>query len=599
MMRFKYLSILFGAAFMTACTDSGEFDRNEDSNGVSPTVVNSGNNMGSVGGGGQDGIAGIPDVPAADSPSQDPQTPTDTNPENSNTGTNDSENTAPPTEESGDDTDSDAENELISPVQGDGTSQFLVPGDCSQMFDTQGTSYCISAAAGNRLFAISPSGILAWSSRLSEQGQSGDSTLILGEHLFVLRRATGSGNNRVLTAFDSEGYTLYEAVLSGDLLTLEAGIFDAPHLFLHTRNSNGDSRVTQIDGASGRQSAILDFPGQSVEAIDLETSGDTRFLAARINGVTQYFDAETLEAVNRVFMVDPTNYQTVLPELMNKLRMDYLGDYLTLLRQTNQMVGLANQDSEVTCTDAGNVEILSANSYVSESQFTRAYRFADCEMNGTTVNGTLIHSLLELDTASGTSGTESFSFDSVSITLPSTPTVAADDSEVETITESKTLSGQISSVYVLASNDVSAEMTFEIERYRDQNSAGNSVTISAANYTRMISTDDPAVGPDGFKLTESGSMNYVNADEVTTTVELQEPLTYLRSNPFRANASLDDAPIRGLISVDASDGSAMIVDANRAGVNMQNYFLTQRGTTVTVDDIWTVPAVSTQLRIVE
>jgi len=205
----------------------------------------------------------------------------------------------------------------------------ILPGDCEIVATDANLQFCLSPSAGNRVFALDADDNLRWTTTLSEQNDRDSALLVPGNDLFVLRPQ--NDNNVVLTALDSVGDVEYEAVLTGDMNVLVEGFFEAPNLFLHSKNSIGDSSVLQIDGSTGRQNLVRSFPGETIESIGIEDLDGTRFLTVISGGVTSYLTMDTLEPFTRIFTLDPTNFQQAFPAQMATLRGSYMADFFSVL----------------------------------------------------------------------------------------------------------------------------------------------------------------------------------------------------------------------------------------------------------------------------
>lgn len=468
-------------------------------------------------------------------------------------------------------------------------NQVILPSDCNIVSGNNGTSYCISASTGNRLFALNSDDTLRWTTILSETNSSAEPVIVPGDELFLLR--PDSSGSSTLTSLDGSGGVRYEALLTGDFNTIVDGLFEQPYLFLHVKNSAGNSSILQIDAATGRQNRVRDFAGHNLSDFALEEFDGNRVLATTLNGVTNYLTLDELNDFNRIFSLDPTNFGERFPPHMANLRGAYTGEFISLLRNAVNLVDVNSTETEVACSASGSINLMPENSYISEQQFTRAYEFTDCDMNGTIANGTLIHTLFEIDTIAGRNGSESLQMEELSLSKEN----PSDDGGV--FVEEKTLSATIRNVYVFNGEELSAERVHEINSYNHSFDSQNVLSVAGANYTRVIDTQGEDSPAGGFRLTETGSMRSIADRDGTIVVEITQPLVYLNSDSPEAAGTLDDAPLSGVIDLQAADSSTLSVDAGRAGVNQQNYTMTQRGTEITVDDIWLVAPVDTSLRI--
>jgi len=470
---------------------------------------------------------------------------------------------------------------------------FILPGDCSLADGDNGMQFCISEAAGSRLFAVDENGTLVFSATLSDQGSNTDPMVIGGEGAFVVRQSATTTNNLILTSFDKNGNELYEALLSGDLITLVDGIVETPNLFLHTKNSFGDSSILQIDSASGRQNSVLNFPGRTVGPLDIVSFDGITALALVLDGVTFFHDLNTLEPVTRIFTLDPTNFQQAFSQQMNTLRGDYLLDFEAVLNATIAMFDAASEETKMMCTDSGSVLLLPENSFVSESQFTRAFEYNDCEINGLVVNGSMQHSLFNIETLNGTNGSETWDLENMSL---SRELDVLDADGVPTI-ETKTVVGSVRNISVLNTDSLTSERILEVQNF-SQTFAGDVIfLVNNASYSRRMTNDSPNLPSGGFEVMEVGSVLIRNTNNIAIDIRTNQPFVYLNSGNLTEVEALNDPPIAGTINLLASDGSTLLIDASRGGVNLQNYLLTQRGTETTLDAIWTVAPVSTSISI--
>jgi len=244
----------------------------------------------------------------------------------------------------------------------------------------------------------------------------------------------------------------------------------------------------------------------------------------------------------------------------------------------------------VACPGAGSINLLPANSFVSNQQFTHAYEYTDCEINGLTVNGSLIHTYLELDTVSGSNGSETLSIENLVLSKPT----AEPSATGEETTEDKTLTAMVKNIFVFSGDDFKSERTIEVDGYTHTYADTSVLSIASSNYTRLIDTEQDGAPAGGYGLSETGAMRSVDAN-ATLNLVVSQPLTYLQSEA--PAESLSDAPLSGVLEINSSDRSTLTVDASRGGVNLQNYFLTQRGTEYTIDDTWPINPVDTTLRL--
>ena len=355
--KIKITFFLFCTLALSACGDSGEASLVDPS--VLPTVDEPGDFLGDNGAGGIVGDA--PENPVVDVPEDIiPADPTDldTDTTDLDSDTTDLELTpvddvvttddVPVVEDTTVDDGMLVEDSptFVPPVTG---GLFILPGDCALADGDNGMRFCISEAAGSRLFAVDENDSLVFSATLSDQGSNTDPIVIGGDGgAFVVRQSVATSNNRILTSFDENGNELYEALLSGDLITVVDGIVETPNLFLHTTNSFGDSSILQIDSASGRQNSVLNLPGVTVGDIDVESFDGITALSIVMGGVTVFHDLNTLEPITRIFTLDPTNFQQTFSAQMNTLRGDYLFDFEAILNATIAMFEVGAEETEMT-----------------------------------------------------------------------------------------------------------------------------------------------------------------------------------------------------------------------------------------------------------
>lgn len=612
-MNKKYLAIALCTLAVTACSDRGEVDEN--------VIVNEqvlGNNSTS------DGILGEMDTSDASTTLEDTVDGTDADTtaapdENSGSVTDDTDtitdpSTGPDGSVSADDTSTDTEagtEDTDSQTSGTGDdsvadtpiadipaedvpvvttgTQVILPSDCSVETGSDGRGYCISASTGNRLFALNADDTLRWTTILPDSNSDSAPVIVPGDELFLIR-SDGSGA-AALTSLDNGGNIRYEALLTGDFNTIVEGVFEQPNLFLHVKNSAGNSSILQIDAATGRQNRVRDFAGHNLTDFAVEEFNANRVLAVTLNGVVNYLTQDELIDFNRIFSLDPSNFGERFPTHVENLRGSYTGEFISLLRNAVNLVDVTSAETEVACSAGGSINLLPENSFISDQQFTRAYEFSDCDIEGTISNGTLIHSLFEIDTIAGRNGSESLQMDNLSLTKENT------SGEGAVFVEEKALSATIKNVYVFNGGELSAERVLEVNNYSHTFDDANVLSIAGASYTRVIDTQGEDSPADGFRLTESGSMRSVTDRDSTVVVEIIRPLVYLNSDSPVSVSTLDDAPLSGMVDLQAADSSTLSVDASRAGVNQQNYTLTQRGTEITIDDIWMVAPVNTGLSI--
>lgn len=612
-MNKKYLAIALCTLAVTACSDRGEVDENVI---VNEQVLGNNSTL--------DGILGEMDTSDASTTLEDTVDGTDADTtaapdENSGSVTDDTDtitdpSTGPDGSVSADDTSTDTEagtEDTDSQTSGTGDdsvadtpiadipaedvpvvttgTQVILPSDCSVETGSDGRGYCISASTGNRLFALNADDTLRWTTILPDSNSDSAPVIVPGDELFLIR-SDGSGA-AALTSLDNGGNIRYEALLTGDFNTIVEGVFEQPNLFLHVKNSAGNSSILQIDAATGRQNRVRDFAGHNLTDFAVEEFNANRVLAVTLNGVVNYLTQDELIDFNRIFSLDPSNFGERFPTHVENLRGSYTGEFISLLRNAVNLVDVTSAETEVACSAGGSINLLPENSFISDQQFTRAYEFSDCDIEGTISNGTLIHSLFEIDTIAGRNGSESLQMDNLSLTKENT------SGEGAVFVEEKALSATIKNVYVFNGGELSAERVLEVNNYSHTFDDANVLSIAGASYTRVIDTQGEDSPADGFRLTESGSMRSVTDRDSTVVVEIIRPLVYLNSDSPVSVSTLDDAPLSGMVDLQAADSSTLSVDASRAGVNQQNYTLTQRGTEITIDDIWMVAPVNTGLSI--
>lgn len=588
----KYVAIALCTLTISACSDRGEAERIDEIQGQ---VL--GDSNGTDGINGQVPVDGntvvddeTPVVPAETDGSDDspvvtpvvtPVTPDDS--------------TTPVTDDSvadgADGADNDSATGGTAPVQTSG-SLVLLPPDCSIVSGAEGRTYCISASADNRLFALNADGTLRWTTIVSDSGNNADPVIVPADELFLLR--SDNSGTVTLTSLDTSGNIRYEALLTGDFNTVVEGLFDQPFLFLHVRNAAGNSSILQLDAATGRQNRILNFTGNNVEGLAIEEFDGNRVLAITLDGVTNFLTVDELVTFNRVFSLDPTNFQETFPVHMANLRGQYVNQYVTLLRNAINLIDTNSIETEVACPGAGSINLLPQNSFVNDLQFTRAYEFADCDINGTIANGSLVQTLFELETVTGRNGSESLQMSNLSV---SREVAGAEAGQV--FVEERIINATMNNVYVFNGDNLSSERTLEVENYNHTFGDSNVISIAGASYIRQIDTQGEGVPGGGFRLTEGGTMQSVTNQDGSVDVNISQPLVYLNSDSPTASTSLDDAPLSGLIELNAEDSSTLTVDAGRAGASQQNYLFTQRGTEITIDDVWTVQPVTTTLSILD
>ncbi len=588
----KYAALAFCTLAVTACSDRGEAERPFEQGQDQILGQNSS----------ADGVIGqLPDDGVTD---EIVATVVDMDADIANEGENVTADDTPvlPTENLPTENDATAEPSTPDDLQDDAVvtdapvaspgGRVLLPPDCNVVIGDEGRSYCISESAGNRLFALNSDDTLRWTNILSDSGNMAEAVIIPGDELFVLRPDNNS--SVTLTSLDTTGNTSYEALLTGDFNTVVEGIFNQPFLFLHVRNSAGDSSLLQLDAATGRQNRILNFTGLNVDSIAIEELTDNSLLAVTLSGVTNYLTLDELATFNRVFSLDPTNFQDTLPVHVANLRGQYLNQYVSLLRNAINLVGTDSDETEIACPGAGSINLLPQNSFISDVQFTRAYEFADCDISGTVANGSIVHTFSQLDTLNVRNASESLQMNNLSVARD---TNGAEEGTV--FVEERIINATLNNVYVFNGDNLTSERTLAVENYNHTFGEANVISIANADYARQITTQGDGVPESGFRLTESGSMQSVTNTDGTVDIAIVQPLVYLNSDDPTASATLDDAPLAGILELTASDTSTLTVDASRAGANQQNYLLTQRGTEITIDDVWMVQPVDQTLSILD
>lgn len=591
----NYVAIALCTLAISACSDRGEAERaeiiqaqilgeNNDTDGINGQVQADGETVV------DDDTAVVPaenpveNSDSGDSPAVLPETPTTTPGDGSESASGGD------TTNSTSDDNSSGEGEVTETPVATSGGRVLLPPDCEIVDGDAGRSYCVSASAGNRLFALNADETLRWTTLLPAIGSNVAPVIVPGDELFLLRP---DNNGTVsLVSLDASGNTRYEALLTGDFNTIVAGLFDQPHLFLHVKNAAGNSSLLQLDAATGRQNRILNFTGNNLDSLSIEEFNGTRVLAVTLDGVTNYLTLDEMLTFNRVFALDPTNFQENFPVQMGNLRGQYLNQYVSLLRNAINLVDTDSLETEVACPGAGSINLLPQNSFVSQMQFTRAYEFVDCDINGTVANGSIVHTLFELETVGGRNVNESLQTDNLSV---SRETEGAEAGQI--FVEARTISATLNNVYIFSGDNLSSERTLDVESYNHTFGDASVIAIEDANYIRQITTQGEGVPGGGFRLTEAGSMQSVSDRDGTVDVQIAQPLVYLNSDAPTSSASLADAPLSGIVELVATDSSTLRVDAGRAGANQQNYLLTQRGTEITVDDIWMVQPIDTTLNI--
>ena len=604
-MNKKFLVLAFCSVAVTACGDRGEVDENTVANTDTGDQLLGDN--GSINGITNGMGANLPDTSVDDNIDTGDGLTTVTMSD-----ANDADGTAEPVSDDDDPADADAgdtDTQNTTDVATDEISpnapatdtpsedvpvvttgnRVILPADCEVVTSSNGRGYCISASTGNRLFALNPDETLRWTAILPEGNGGSAPVVVPGDEVFLVRPE--DNGSAALTSLDTSGNIRYEALLTGDFNTVVEGAFEDPSLFLHVKNAAGNSRILQIDAATGRQNRVRDFAGHNLTDFAVEEFDGNRVLAVTLDGVINYLTQDDLNDFTRIFSLDPTNFGERFPVHMANLRGDYTGEFVSLLRSAVGLVDTNSTETEVACSAGGSINLLPENSFISDQQFTRAYEFTDCDIDGTVANGTLIQTLFEIDTTTGRNGSESLQMDNLRLTKE----VTSDEGDV--FDEERTLNATIRNVYVFNGEDLSAERVLEVNNYSHTFDEANVLSVAAANHTRVIDTQGEDSPAGGFRLTETGLMRSVNDQDGTVVVEITQPLVYLNSDAPTSVSTLDDAPLSGIVELQAIDTSTLTVDAGRAGVNQQNYTLTQRGTEITIDDIWTVAPVNTGLSI--
>jgi len=597
-MKYKITLLLFSTLLLASCGDSGEstFDPS-----VLPTVDEPGDFLGNGGTGGIEGE--VPDSAGVDldelptdatdvdlmpvediaTPVEDVVTPVD--------GVTTIDDDAIVEDTDGGVVVEDTITTVPPAPMGTG-GLFLLPGDCILADGENGMQFCISEAAGSRLFAVDQNGSLIYSATLSEQGSNSDPLVIGGVNAFVVRQSVANPSTRVLTSFDESGNELYEALLSGDLVTIVDGIVEDPNLFLHTTNSFGDSTILQIDSATGRQDSVLNLPGATVENLAVESFDGITALSLVQDGVTVFYDIDTLEQITRIFALDPTTFQTAFSTNMQTMRADYLFDFETILNASVAMFDVAGEATEMLCPGGGSITLPVENSVVSSTQFTRSFQYDDCDINGVVVNGSMQNSLFNIQTLNGLNGSETWDLQNMNLSRE----LGTLDANGEPVLETKTVNASVSNIFVFTIDNLFSERSMVVDGF-SQTFAGEEIfSVTNASYSRTMTTDSPNVPTSGFQVSEVGSLVIMNG-EIETIMSIDVPLIYLDSGVLNEVSAITDPPISGTVMLEASDGSNLLVDASRGGVNLQNYFITQRGAESTLDAIWTVPTLSTTIGI--
>ena len=474
-----------------------------------------------------------------------------------------------------------------------------LPEDCGIITIPNGARFCISAGDDRRLFSLNESGDVNFSTTLPENLSFTSTRIFSGTNLYVLNPTTTDSNNWVVTAIDAGGNLQFTSSLGNNIAGIENGFSIAPFLILHAISPAGESRIIQIDETTGDTSNTLNLAGQSIDRVGSESFDGATFISIVSNGQTTYRDSERLEPYARGFTLSPDTLQSEFANLMNITRANYLAQFIDIFNQTNAFAGTTSARTTLPCAVGGTVEVLPESSFFFVNDITRAYSYVDCVLIDRTINGTIIYQSLTTPLGNNvTEISESLSFDSTSISRLLDNTEVAGTFSNELFEVTATLNNEIRVNDGDTIIEINRDVTTNVNRYSQSSANVELVTITDSTYQNK--TNQLLQATNGVaSARESGSMNLQTESGLSISLEITEPLFYEVLGEQSQGEEVTAAPLAGLARVRSSDGSALDVNANLAGIDMQNYLLNQAGMETSIDGSWNVSPINIRPSLIE
>ncbi len=478
-----------------------------------------------------------------------------------------------------------------------------LPEDCGIITIPNGARFCISAGDDRRLFSLNESGDVNFSTTLPENLSFTSTRIFSGTNLYVLNPTTNDSNNWVVTAIDAGGNLQFTSSLGNNIAGIENGFSIAPFLILHAISPAGESRIIQIDETTGAMGNTLNLAGQTIDRVGSESFDGATFISIVSNGQTTYRDSERLEPYARGFTLSPDTLQSEFANLMNITRANYLAQFIDIFNQTNALAGTTAARTTLPCAAGGTIEVLPQSSFFFSNDITRAYSYVDCVLIDRTINGTIIYQSLTTppDNPSNTITeiSESLTFDGTSINRLLDNTELAGTFSNELFEVSATLTNEISVNDGGTIMEINRDVTTNVSRYSQSSANVELVTITDSTYQNKTNQLLQEAANGVASARESGSMNLQIESGLSISLEITEPLFYEVLGEQSQGEEVNSAPLAGLARVRSSDGSALDVNANLAGVDMQNYLLNQAGIETSIDGSWNVSPINIRPSLIQ
>ena len=479
-----------------------------------------------------------------------------------------------------------------------------VPANCGVITLPNSEQVCINATDGNNLFSLAEDGGINFAVMLPEDAVLANTRVISGSNLYALNPSSADRNNWLLTAIDAGGNVLYTSVVGRDIVTIETGFSIAPYLFLHTIDEAGESSIFQINEATGAIRNVLQLGGQNVERVGSQSFDGATFISIQSDGVTSYRDSERLEPYVRGFTFSPESFEQEFINLMNVARANYVGQFIDVFNRTNPFAATTSAGTTLPCVVSGTLEVLPQSSLLIDDNVTRAYHYDNCIINDKIINGTIIYSSQttppEIAGGNRTLVNETMEFRDVAVSrLIDNPGLQGTISS-----DLFTLSASLENSLILSGGgttmEINKDLITTVSRYTQSSEGDELVSITDSSYeakSYQLLNEDQSQGASNVR--ESGGMTLQLQPDLSITLLLTAPLFYEMEGTESQLPVIITAPLAGTVRIRSTDGSTLDVNANLAGVNMQNYLLTQAGEQTSVDSIWNVAPVNIQPSLVQ
>ena len=488
-------------------------------------------------------------------------------------------------------------------------SLFLLPADCELTVGDDGRKYCFSQLPQATLYVTTANDRLLWTHAFDTESGFEPDRFLVDDSIMVLSRAADDSGMWNLISFSRQGEILFDtSALAGTVEVADVQLRDNALFVVSNRGEGNGFQLSRIDRTTGEVTGDLRFPESTVGLLEFDSAEGVDRVILSVDGFRQFYDANTFERLVIIYALDPSNYQLNTPSLINNFRAGYTDNFVALLGKTTDYLnsGVAPLETDGTvysCELSGTVELLPQTNTVNAMTLTRAYRYTDCMMSdgmveGMFLNGDLIYSMIGVQTASGTNGTEILTLTSVGMSTSAAGAAESDSSEMPAA-DARTLTASISNSWVDTEQEFSSDLVINIDSYTETSEAGD-ILVGDSSYSRSVSgaSGDAAAGV--FRLIESGqsSVTAPFTGNRATTLSMDPAFSYGDPGSTLSPETLASSPLSGSLLIEADDGSSLQIDAfNDSGASRIVYSLNSEAGSDEFTDAWLAEPLKVELRL--